>query len=435
MTVLLDLPSEVITLIFCNLRDIDDVNHLSRSCRRLHSILQNEATYLIVMRTIIVSFGITNNLKLDGVSCPYLQSQSDVYENDLALCTIIETNQAFSEFYQTHAERPLESGIKGSDLPNLAHERPEELTAERVYTIICRWHGLRVLQELYLDVTIGTQYYESTFPFAGDFDPADMTLSTESSVRVSHLQSLPAGDNAGKSFDAQQTQRFYKALTSYWLAMEAHWLLCRSVQDTWEELWNLSDSVEDIWSGNLRGGLLESLEVLEVYDFVYGFLLRMIFPNVETTLPWLSGSGSYYFENNTFAPSEWVFFLQNCRLFLRPPDIIELLAMVCSSTETTWPTNKSEYLQQRGAFDFLGGTALTDHPDGDTLDFWFDVGLLEEGVCRQIQICAPLDDAQQLQALWRRFRDGWKCEARWKLFWWTDSSDDIVARIQNQGGE
>ena len=432
MSVLLNLPPELITLIFCNLQDFDDVNHLSRCCRRLHSILQNEATYLIVMRTIIVSFGITNNLKLDGVSCSHLQSQSEVYKNDLALCMIVETNQAFSEVYQTHAERPLESGIKGSDLPNLAHERPEDLTDERIYAIICRWHGLRVLQELYLDATIGTQYYESTFPYFRDHDPADTPLLTESSVIISHLQSFLAGDNAGKSFDAQQTQRFYKALTCYWLALESCWLLCRSVQDTWEELWKLSDSVNDIWFGKIRGSLSESLEVVEAYDFVYGFLLRMVFPNVKTALPWLSGSGLYNFNNDTFDPSDWSFFLDNCRLFLRPPDIIELLAMTCSSTETKWPPNKLEYLQRRGAFDTLVGTALTDHPDDITLDFWFDVRFLEEGLCQQVQTYALLDDTQQLKALWRRFRDEWKREARWKLFWWTDSSDDIVARIQNQ---
>lgn len=65
MSVLLDLPLEVIVLIFSGLQSIDDVNRLSRCCQKLYLILQNEATYLIVMRAIIVSLDIRSKLRRD----------------------------------------------------------------------------------------------------------------------------------------------------------------------------------------------------------------------------------------------------------------------------------------------------------------------------------------------------------------------------------
>lgn len=348
------------------------------------------------------------------------------------MCKIIETNRAFSEIYQSHTERPLGSGIGVSDLPRLIHEEPGDLTTERIYTIICRWYGLRVLQDLYLDPSVAKQYSESIFPSLEEIGDMDTIQLSDNSVSISHLQKLSVGDRAKETFDAQATGRFHRALTSYWLAMESHWLLCRSDHETWEELWKLSDSVEDIWYGE---GLLERLEALEAYDFVYGFLLRGIFPSIETTLPWLSGRrDSIYFNNDTFTSCDWSFFIQSCKLFLAPPDIIELLAMECSSSKTRWRVNKSEYLQWHGAFDTSEGTALTEHPDGATLDFWFNEVQLEEGVCQQIRIHAPVGNDHQVRARWKEYRDAWNQQARGKLFRWTGSLDDILTRILNPGG-
>jgi len=430
MPVMLDIPVEVMIMIFCDLQDFDDVYHLSRCCRELHSILHTGATYLTVMRSIMVR----NTHSQSRLCLMCLQRCSDVYKNDLKLCKIIETNQAFSEIYKSQAERPQEIGIKGQEFYDAVEVRPEDLTDERVYTIICRWQGLRVLQDLYLDTTIGARYSDSTFPYVGELDPAETTLLTEDSVRISHVQNI-AQDLPNKSFNARQTQRFYKALTSYWLAMESHWLLCRSIHDTWEELWKLRDSVDNIWSGNPQRDVLESLELIEVYDFVYGFLLRMTFPNVETTLPWLGENGSNYFENGDLNSENWAHFVQNCRLFLQPAHIIELLAMACASTEEKWLLDKPEYLQSRGAFETLRGTALTDHPDGTTLDFWLDIRWLEDDACSRVQANGAMEDANRLNVLWRQFRDAWKLEARRRLFWWADSSDEIVARILKQETE
>jgi len=424
---MLDIPLEVMIMIFCNLQDFDDVYHLSRCCRKFHYILHTGATYLIVMRSIIVR----NTHSQSRLCLMYLQKCSDVYENDLKLCKIIETNQAFSEIYKSQAERPQEIGIKGQEFYDAVEVRPEDLNDERVYTIICRWQGLRVLQDLYLATTIGARYSDSTFPYVGGSDPAGTTLLTEDSVRILHVQNI-AQDLPNKSFTARQTRRFYQALTAYWLGRESHWSLCRSIHDTWEELWKLGDWVDDIWSGKPKRDVLESLELIEVYDFVYGFLLRIIFPNVEMTLPWLAGNGSFYFENGALDSGNWAHFVQNCRLFLQPAHIIELLAMACASTEEKWPPDKAEYLQSCGAFEILRGTALIDHPDGVTLDFWKDIRWLEDDMCSKLEANGAMEDVDRPHVLWRQFRDAWKLKARRRLFWWADSSDDVMARILKQ---
>lgn len=363
----------------------------------------------------------------------FLQSHSDVYKYDLSLCKIIETNQAFSEIYLVHAERPLHIGIEGPKFDKIINERPEDLTNERIYAIVCRWQGLRILQDLYLNAAIGAKYSNFTFSYSMDANRVTTAMLTESAINDSHLQHLPAQDLSSRSFNAQQTQRFYKALTSYWLAMESHWLLCRSVHSTWEELWKLIGSVRDIWRGGHRRDLLESCELIEVYDFVYGFLLETIFPNIETTLPWLGGSDWYRLGTNNASESlDWAYFVQNCRRFLNPAHVIELLALPCSSTGMKWPPNKTEYLQRRGAFQASCATAQINPPDCITVYFSHDVQMLEKDTCCKLEAKGHVDDADRFRALWKNFRDAWTLHARWTLFWWADSSDDVVAYIQER---
>ena len=40
------------------------------------------------------------------------------------------------------------------------------------------------------------------------------------------------------------------------------------------------DQVDEIWSNNDERSLQETLDILEVYDFVYGILARKIFADV-----------------------------------------------------------------------------------------------------------------------------------------------------------
>ncbi len=56
-------------------------------------------------------------------------------------------------------------------------------------------------------------------------------------------------------------------------------------------------------------------------------------------------------------------------------------------------------------------------------------------MCRKIEANYPRHDTKNLVKLWIRFRDEWKRYARWTLFWWADTSDDVLARIEQQGTE
>ncbi len=319
--------------------------------------------------------------------------------------------------------------MKGPETFSITDIRPGDLTEERIYAILCRWQGLRVLQDLYLDPMIHTKYLNSIFPYVEHDRSTDITLLMESAARILHLQTSSVKNQPGISFSAQQTRRFYKALNSYWLAMEWVWLWSRSIHDTWQENWKMKDMIDNIWRGYHCRSLLESFELIEVHDFVYGFLLRIIFPDFEAMLPWIGENLTIFLADEPDRSIGYDYFVACSRLFLRPPDIIELLIKGGSITKA----KNVEYLQLRGAFEITGGVELIKHPARVSLDPWFDVRTLQNGVCRHIKDIGDNTEAtRNLLKLWKLFRENWKQDARWTLFWWAGSSDDILVRLESR---
>ena len=50
---LTDLPPEILTYVFKNLGSIDDVHHLARSWRAAAKVIQQQSTYVDIMRSVI----------------------------------------------------------------------------------------------------------------------------------------------------------------------------------------------------------------------------------------------------------------------------------------------------------------------------------------------------------------------------------------------
>ena len=224
-------------------------------------------------------------------------------------------------------------------------------------------------------------------------------------------------------FHPEKRHRFYTALIAYWYAMELHWLLERPHTDTWQELFDLADTARREWSGGPRQDVL-AVEMLEMHGFLYKFLLRVVFPEPLITQNWLKNDRTYLdHHSGSFGNYGWSFFVSSCKLFLSPPDIVELLSATCLTRTSAQPFNKIEYLQQRGAFDICKGQSSTRHPEGLSVDWWIeqcDLAGVRDFSERGREGSAPLQ--QRKNALIKRFPSRWAKEARGSPMLWTWSS-------------
>jgi hypothetical protein len=227
------------------------------------------------------------------------------------------------------------------------------------------------------------------------------------------------GHNNGEStiiaFSSSETGRFYKALTGYWIAMESLKLAqqCRyRLQSTENETY---DRVAAMWCQRLD--LQESLDVLEVFDFVYGFLCQHIDGvNLDSFTNWIDED---WRSINEPLDRERAWFLKNIWVALNPADVLELLHFTslwrehADSREQIWSKAiRRDYLRMRGFFNtsFPGHVLISDV--GESPDTWFSTPHLEEA-CK-LQLRKTFKGLPSEAALaWTKYRTTlWQADAR-----------------------
>lgn len=72
-------------------------------------------------------------------------------------------------------------------------------------------------------------------------------------------------------------ERFYRALTAHWVAVELTWVIRVSKHKTEREFDRWERKVYDRWSNNPERSLEEKLDIFEALDFVWYFLVSRIF--------------------------------------------------------------------------------------------------------------------------------------------------------------
>ena len=257
-----------------------------------------------------------------------IQTHSPMYENDVVLCRLMEHSETLMKLYESNAN--LSTYSPGAEVWACLTEKPKPPTNEDVYSIVCRCQGLRVLQDLYLDDAVANEYRDFGFGQTCVEKGNSETLA-KTTVRISQLPVQTSGCG-GRNFDSKQHQRFYKALVEYWCVLESHWLYMRSSGDTHEGLQKLERKIGLLSTGwNGPRDLRRTVEMLEVFRFVYGFLLWVVFPNHETAKPFFGHLDDYEGCTTAFDWHEWSWYVQCCRYSLRPPDVVELLAARCSA--------------------------------------------------------------------------------------------------------
>ena len=144
--------------------------------------------------------------------------------------------------------------------------------------------------------------------------------------------------------------------------------------------------------------ILLSLDVklycLEVFDFLYMFLLRKII-TFEMLEAWVEEDvDAYPYDRDGFGDDpcrigEWYNLLENCRWVLMPDDIFDLIKHQAWRADATFPQSKSMYMRVRGMFD------MGNHGNQDFHSFHNRAQMLE-AICKD----RPADYVQSEEPSW-----------------------------------
>lgn len=296
-----------------------------------------------------------------------------------------------------------------------------------VWEIVCRWHAMKLLFDLYCDPLIRESYMRSAILdeshgvenalMSEDFIPnPSITCSKMNQIRATQTQ---------KAY-----QRFYQALTAHWVATETLCIARGAVYETSNEYLECFDYVWDLRINNPGRSLVEKLDILEVVDFVWGFLGRKIFQGENAISDWVDQD---YLEQSDPASPEWnwLFFVLQITQYLRPPHIIELLLLL------TWVQpqacdigNKSKYLSDLG-FSLDASEVRSRDAGANSPETFVPVHMVDEDVVNSLTQHWGSGSRFDVRDRWERYRKGrWNSDAKGKLLFDELSSVQWVERIE-----
>jgi hypothetical protein len=278
MANLRSLPPELLETIFRFLASIDDVHSLGRACKKTHDVIRRPAIYVDIMRSIL--------------------RQAPQHRHDLQLCKMLDLHKDIVEYTQryntqlspTQADasgftfNDWESALALATTPTACDDTccRDCLPDETVYSILARYQGLRILEDLWLERQLNASDY-----FAADESPDADALGLEHAYRVVVNRSELYRDGEISSrrcktpetmeyttLNADQRARFYSAVTYVWLVNELRWVLTNF---TYPARLNvqlmLLENCKDNLSGQRREPLLDELDQYAVFRFLYHHLL------------------------------------------------------------------------------------------------------------------------------------------------------------------
>ena len=303
------------------------------------------------------------------------------------------------------------------------------MPAETVWEVVCRWQGMRLLFDLFCDASVQESYSVSMFPYMPIADGKEdrEALAKENVLPVPSWNKATILDGVNAEQKQRSYQRFYKALTAHWVAVETLWLARAQVYATTMQCEEAFDLVWMKWTDNPGRRLEEKFDLVEVVDFVWGFLGRRCFP-FSSVPAWLEGEREEtlqeYLDDNDDETSEWLFFVERVMQYLRPPHIIELLFSMWG-LQGDRILDRHAYLQRLGFSDVFEGI-IESEDQWVRADTWFPVTAVETDVENGLYYM----DGASLMAKWHSYRGViWSSDARSKILFRNESAQELVQRI------
>lgn len=383
MSAFLALPNELVTAIFMKLEHIDDALNLANCCRTLKAHLSAEKDVIRVMKSIL---GMTRT-----------------HYNDILL---------FHLAHSTTDSQP-EHGSNVDTFLSCYNRDVDHLNDEDVLAIVGLRQRIRPIQNLYLDQSIQGQYRMSNFP-AGRSEFRDII------ERLFQETSMIPGDS-NPFFSAN---RFSDAVVAYWALIEARKLLI-SIYNEAEEftIRNQYESIlRSFWCGNGWRTPLQTLDILEVHDFLYGFLMRKVYQRA-----WLEHS-----DETEPIDKTWAYRLQLVGFCLSPTHAARLGSMEGELFDPTlWMTLPSNlgffYLRFEEIPPALNNFGIDTLSLANILEFNLGLHLLRLG---EVEM-GTTGNHNYLVEAWAYFRRNWPITARGSLLWALESSEDFLEQLKD----
>lgn len=273
-------------------------------------------------------------------------------------------------FTGTLRDIPREKFLPASTFYDCLQTGRTGVSAQHVWDIVARWHGLAVIRQLYVNPLIQKSFRDAVskhFDYPGMCYLSDLFEDGEDRAVQDALDALPLSSKAsvedkGAPQDAASfNERFYVALTGCWLNHEADRLTSICYDKTSSRLISLRNAVLSL--EYVGKELPELLHTIELHDFACSFLLWQTPPGrLEMYSSWVSEDDDH--ENY------WFVLIDVLRYTLSPADMIELMILSFhwqseSGARFEWPgERKFQYLKSRLSFDrfFISEPMIEDIP-------------------------------------------------------------------------
>jgi len=233
----------------------------------------------------------------------------------------------------------------------------EKMTDKVIGDIASRWRQLSYIRQLYLDDVVVKEFQHFRAQFAADEGLAAIVepgVMKSSQPKQSH--------HFGHDFKA----RFHKSLCLHSMAIASRNVAKVAVVDgPPEHLIEISEQIRtdvyDLWSKHsvvIAGekrllGLDTRLDYLEVFDFVYLFLLKKVVP-FDRLEDWIGQDSEHWPYSPNIADDDHELFFQlldHCRCILHPHDLVDLIKHRAWTADAHYHQDKSEYMGVRSMFD------------------------------------------------------------------------------------
>ncbi|KJF61224.1 uncharacterized protein CIMG_13520 [Coccidioides immitis RS] len=253
MTLLLMLVNELLLQIFKELDDIDDILHLGQTCKHLYNLLKFSHNQVEVFKAVIL--------------------HAEHHKYNLHLCYLIEKSP------------PASSQPQSSVFWRLYAASEDTLSDDFTWCIVCHWQGLQLLKDLYLNQSIHSVFCCLIFPYDDEHISNKNTqyniCNTLAAEKPLAKLSIKTFQQSRTLFNFRQTQQFYQVLTAHWFAVEALCLAQVSAYPTVSEQLKVFAQIAVIWQEGHSRTLSEFLNMVEICNFVWGFLGQKIFSDIQ----------------------------------------------------------------------------------------------------------------------------------------------------------
>lgn len=316
-----------------------------------------------------------SHLSAFAISLILVQTSSHVYEYDLCLSKFVKANNDVAETFQQHEnDIPLETRPPGSVYLDCIDTKWTDgtVTDEQIDDIAARWRQFGFLRDLYRDQSLSREFESYRAQFSSKLTAKARAAIVEPGITRSgsFCQKLTPDSLAYSEFKA----RFYKSLCLHSIPTSSLILAKVTIDKTLNESHSpnivgnrIADATVDAWSKNMivLGGepsklsQIDRLWSLEVFDFLYMFLLKKVVPLAKLDC-WTGEHLEGWPYEREDSPSEndpepsWHSFIGHCRWTLQPWDFVDLIQNKSWSIGSEYPQDKTEYMRLRGMFD-LGG--------------------------------------------------------------------------------